>query len=440
MTTLRIAWLLARRGAADRSVVLLPIVAFAIATVLLLVVAGGAQAFFSWRDDDAIIYQMLAAIGLALLVVPLLTLGGSAARLSARRRDDRLAGLRLLGATPASVAALTVIESTMVAAIGAAAGVVLYLPASRLIGLIPFRGDALGADAYLAPGGVALCAVGVVALAAVSAMVSLQGVIVSPLGVRTRQNAPRMHWIRAAVAVAVVGATFVAMSMLRAMEAGVILVVLGVGFGGTIAVLNLIGPLVLRLMALVQCRRAKTARRLLSARAVLESPKAAWRQVSGVAMTSFMAVFAGVGVGLMGAAAGDPAFDLLVVDIRTGIIVIVTISYLMVACSVGVNQSAAILDRRDLYVSLDRIGMPVGEMDAARARAVMSPLRVTAFGSALTAAIVVFPLAGYVLLTAPLTLVTIAACLAVGILLVWLALRATRPVLRHALTDTAPSV
>jgi hypothetical protein len=443
MTTLRIAWLFARRGSTDRATVLLPIIGFAIATVLLLVVAGGAQAFFSWTDESAIVYQALAVIGLVLLVVPLLTLGGSAARLSARRRDDRLAGLRLLGATPAMVAALTVIESTTLAALGVLAGAVLSVPASRLIGLIPFRGEPLGEAAYLGAGGVALCALGVVVLAAASAALSLRGVVVSPLGVRTRQTAPKLHWIRFVVGVVVVTGTVIAMSLLQAMEAAVIVAVLGVGFGGTIAVLNLVGPLILRVLALVQARRAKTARRLLAARAVLESPKAAWRQVSGVAMTSFMAVFAGVGVSMMGAASGEgdgPEVQTLLTDIRTGIIVVVAISFLMVACSVGVNQTAAILDRRDIYVSLDRIGMPVLEMDAARSRAVLSPLRVTTIGSALTAAVVILPLTGIAMLISPLTLGLVAACLVAGILLVWLGLRATRPVLRRVLAETAPSL
>jgi hypothetical protein len=450
MTTLRIAWLFARRTSADRATVLLPVIGFAIATVLLIVVVGGAQSFFAGSADPAVggdglafVYQALAVIGLVLLVVPLLTLGGSVARLSARRRDDRLAGLRLLGATPALVAALTVIESTVLAALGVLGGAVLSLPASRLVGLIPFRGVPLGADAYLSAGGIGLCALGVAALAAVSAALSLRGVVVSPLGVRTRQNAPKLHWVRFLVGAFVVGATFVAMSLLRAMEAAVIVVVLGVGFGATIAVLNLVGPLVLRVLALVQARRAKTARRLLAARTVLESPAAAWRQVSGVAMTSFVAVFAGVGVSIMSAASGssdDPESVTLLTDIRTGIIVVVAISFLMVAASVGVNQAAAVLDRRDLYVSLDRIGMPIEEMDAARSRAVLSPLRVTTVGSALTAAIVVFPLAGMALLTSPLTLALVAACLTGGVLLVWLGLRATRPVLRAVLAETAPSL
>lgn len=442
MTTLRLAWLFARRGAADRSTIVLPVVAFAVVTALLLVVAGGAQAFFSWTDELAPFYQALAVIALALLVVPLVALGGSAARLSARRRDDRLAGLRLLGATPGTVAALTVIESTTLALAGALAGVVLYLAVVPLVGLIPFRGAALGMSALLAPGWIALAAVGVGALAALSAVIGLRRVVLSPLGVRTRQDAPRTHWLRAVVAVAVVGVVYAAMSALGGLGAvAVIIAVLGAGFGGTIAVLNLVGPWVLRLLATGQARRARTARRLLAARTVLESPKAAWRQVSGVAMTSFMAVFAGVGVALLGAVGdADPQSTQLVADIRTGVLVTVIASFLMVACSAGVNQAAAILDRRDLYVSLDRLGMPVSEMNAARGRAVLSPLRITTVGSALVAGVVVFPLAGLSLILAPASIAVIVGCLAAGIGLVWLALLATRPVLRRVLAEPSPSL
>ena len=71
-------------------------------------------------------------------------------------------------------------------------------------------------------------------------------------------------------------------------------------------------------------------------------------------------------------------------------------------------------------------------MDAARRRAVMSPLRITAIGSAVTAAIVMLPLTGITLIVAPESLLVIAAVLAVGIGIVWLGLLATRPVLERA--------
>ena len=442
MTTLRLAWLFARRGAADRSTIVLPIVAFSIVTTLLLIVAGGAQAFFSWTDDIAPVYQGLAVIALALLVVPLIALGGSAARLSARRRDDRLAGLRLLGATPATVTALTVIESTLLAVAGALVGVVLSLALAPLVGLIPFRGEPLGMSILLGPGWIALAVIGVGALAALSAVIGLRRVVLSPLGVRTRQDAPRTHWVRVVIAVVVIGIVYLAMSALGGFGGvAVTIAVLGAGFGGAIAVLNLVGPWVLRMLASRQARRAQTPRRLLAARTILESPKAAWRQVSGVAMTSFMAVFAGVGVALIGSVGDtDPQSAQLVADIRTGVLITVIASFLMVACSAGVNQAAAILDRRDLYVSLDRLGMPVSEMNAARGRAVLSPLRITTVGSALVAGVVVFPLAGLSLIVAPASIAVIVGCLAAGIGLVWLALLATRPVLTRVLAEPSPSL
>lgn len=432
----RVAWLLARPGSAGAAASVLPVTAFGIVTALLLTVIGGAQAFWTWTDDEGVLYQALAVIALVLLVVPLVSLGGAAARLSARRRDDRLATLRLLGATPAAVSALAVIESAVLAAVGAVAGVVVYLAVVPLLGLIEFRGEPLSASAVLLPWPV-LVAVpfGIAALAALSAVLGLRQVVISPLGVRTRQEAPRLHWVRVVIGVGVVALAFGLMAVLRvAPTTMVILVMLAVAFGASLAVLNLIGPWVIRLVARGQARRAKTPARLLAARTVLESPKGAWRQVGGVAMTSFMAVFAGTGVAVLGimGAEGDAESQLLVTDIRTGILITVVGSFLMVACSVGVNQAAGILDRGELYRSLDMLGMPVATMDAARRRAVMSPLRITAIGSAATAAIVMLPLTGITLIVAPESLLVIAGVLAAGIGIVWLGLLATRPVLERA--------
>jgi hypothetical protein len=432
----RVAWLLARPGSAGIAAGALPVTAFAIVTALLLTVIGGAQSFWTWSDDDAVTYQALAVIALVLLVVPLASLGGAAARLSARRRDDRLSTLRLLGAAPATVSALAVLESAALALLGAIAGVVAYFALVPLIALIPFRGDALGVAGVLLPWPMLVgVPIGVVLLAAVSAVLGLRLVVISPLGVRTRQDAPKLHWLRVVIGVAVVGIAFLLMSVLQvAGSVMLILAMLALAFGGSLAVLNLIGPWVIRLVAQRQARRAKTPARLLAARTVLESPKAAWRQVSGVAMTSFMAVFAGTGVALLGAfgEAADAESLELFADIRTGILITVIGSFLMVACSVGVNQAAGILDRGELYRSLGMLGMPSETMDAARRRAVMSPLRITAIGSAVTAAIVMLPLTGVTLIVAPLSLAVIAGVLAAGIGVVWLGLFATRRMLRHA--------
>lgn len=202
-----------------------------------------------------------------------------------------------------------------------------------------------------------------------------------------------------------------------------------IGFG----VLNLMGPWVISIVARVQVKRAKTAARLIAARTTLEAPKVAWRQVSGLAMTSFVAVVGGTGVSFLISDGGPSEELVLYTDVRTGIVITLVASFLMVACSVGVNQASAVLDRRDLYVGLDRIGMPRSVQESARARAILVPLCWVSLGSALLGGVLVFPLAGYALVMAPMSVAVIAISFAAGIGLVALALLATRPVVTSVL-------
>ena len=431
--------LLLRPAPGSAGVILIPATAFAVVSALVLIVVGGAQAFWRWTDGHALTYQILASVALVLLVVPLGTLGGAAARLSARRRDERLSTLRLLGITPYGVGVVAVVESSLVAAIGVAGGVVLSLGLAPLVGLIPFRGTALGAAVLLPPLTTAALAAGTVLLATISAVVGLRRVVISPLGVRTRTTPPAPHWLRAVLAVAAIAAGFVAGKLIPGIGGAIALITALVAvFGVGLLVLNLVGPWVIGVSARMQLRRAASPARLLSARIVLDDPKGAWRQVNGVAMSSFMAVFAGTGVALMNVMSSDapaPQDLTLITDMRTGLIVTLVASFLMVACSVAVTQASGILDQRDLHRSLHSLGVPADTVDAARRRAVMSPLLVTSLGSALCAAVLVFPLLGIALIAAPLSLVTIAAVLSAGIALVWVATRLTRPMLLRAFAD-----
>ncbi|KQR38542.1 hypothetical protein [Microbacterium sp. Leaf159] len=429
--------LLLRPAKGQNSVIVLPATAFAIVTALVLTVVGGAQSFWTWTDGYGPLYQALAAIALVLLVVPLANLGGAAARLCARRRDERLSTLRLLGVTPLGVSVATVIESVLVASVGALVGIVAYLAISPLIGLIPFRGAALGIDAVLLPPVGVLAVVGAILLvAAGSAALGLRRVIISPLGVRLRTTTSSVHWFRAVIGISVIAIVFALVKIFPSIAGfTTTIVVLAVLFAVALAILNVIGPWALKVTASRQLRRAERADRLLAARMVLDSPKAAWRQVSGIAMASFMAVFAGTGVSLMnvmGSEALDGADAALAADMRTGLVITLVASFLMVAASVGVNQAASVLDQRDLHRSLHHLGMPLETVDSARRRAIMSPLLVTALGSALCAAVLVFPLLGIALITAPESLLTIAVVVSVGISVVWTSTRVTRPLLAQS--------
>ncbi|MPS76271.1 MAG: permease, partial [Microbacterium sp.] len=70
--------------------------------------------------------------------------------------------------------------------------------------------------------------------------------------------------------------------------------------------------------------------------------------------------------------------------------------------------------------------------DRARRRSIVAPVLVTSLGSALCAAFLVFPLLGIALITAPVSIATIAVVLVTGIGLVWASTWATRPLLGRA--------
>ncbi|MEE6280685.1 FtsX-like permease family protein [Georgenia sunbinii] len=438
-TTLRIGLLLARRGGMRSSVLLLPAVAFATTTTLVLTVLAGAWSFLRWDDELAGSYQILAGLALALLVPPLLSLGGAAARLSARRRDDRLAGLRLLGATTAMVTRLTVLESAVVALLGGCAGVIGYLALGPLVQLVHFRGEPIG-SAFWLPAWLVVCVVlAIVLLAAVSAVLGLRQVRISPLGVRRRQDPPRISWLWPAGGGAVMVLAVVAFQGSYADLAVFVAVIVG-GFAACLAVLGLVGPWVVSVVARRRVRRAQRPDQLLAARAMAENPKAVWRQISGVVMTCFIAVVAGSGVALMGTAQGGgmaEADRLLVADIRTGILITIAVSFLMVACSTGVTQAAEVLDRAELYRNLDRLGMPRRTMTTAQTATVMTPLLVIATGTVLLSGLLVAPLAGMAVLLAPTSVAMILAALVLGVLLVRLAVLATRPLLTATLREAA---
>src|SRR5699024_11433825 len=89
-------------------------------------------------------------------------------------------------------------------------------------------------------------------------------------------------------------------------------------------VVDVLGVLFVRLVAHIGARRARTADRHIAARLVSDAPKQYWRQVSGLAMTSFIAVVAGTGVSMlvriddMDGMSGPETF--LAGDMRTGIL------------------------------------------------------------------------------------------------------------------------
>ncbi len=423
-TTIALARLFARRPDGDRMAAALPLVSFALVTGLLLIVVGGSQAFFTMDGTNAGFYVALAVIALSLLVVPLVTLSAAAAKLSARRRDDRLSSLRLLGATTSTVTLLTVAEAAAVALAGAVAGTALYAAAAPLVGLLQFAGEPLGSRVWLPWWVVPLVWLGVALVAAGSATVGLRGVVVTPLGVRTRQKPGAARGRRAVAAAVLVAVAWLAVSSLQAVGsvlgfAGVVLA-MGSTFGLGLLALDAVGPWYVRVRARRLHARADGVAALLASRMILEDPKAAWRQVAGISVVTFVGVIAGAGLSLVNVV-GDRSTQQdtwLMHDMRTGVLVTLGISFVMVACTVAINQAAATLDRARVYVSLDRLGVPPTLLAAAARRSVMTALWTVLLGSAAVSLVLVFPIVGMAVLLQPLAVGVVVAVFAVGVALV----------------------
>ena len=184
---LSVIGLFVRRLFRDRTIWVLPVTAFAVASALTLAVAGGVHFFWTLPGELGPAYKVLSSIALALLVLPLASLAGAAARLLARRRDERLSSLRLIGASTATLTGLAVVEATVLAAVGALVGVVGWAMLMPLIGLLPFAGGRIGVPAqWIGVPGVLAVLAGLTLVAAVSSLTGLRRIAITPLGVRTR--------------------------------------------------------------------------------------------------------------------------------------------------------------------------------------------------------------------------------------------------------------
>lgn len=440
-------WLTIRPSKTGAPAVVLPVVTFATMTAAVLSTAVVAAAFWQVTGESAQVYRVIAAALVTLLVVPLISLAASAARLSARRRDDRLATLRLLGATARWVRRVAVTEATLVAATGVVAGIGLHLATAPLLTFFPIRGGTPDlSDVWLAWWVIAAAALALIAIAVLSAVTGLRRVTISPLGVRARVDAPRLSWVRVAIGgVVVVGAVLLVQIVSGDWGTVGVASAFALAVVSVMAILGVVGPFVVGRLATRRSRRATGAAELIAARGIQESPKAAWRQVSGVALASFLVIPVGSILGYLDAIERSDTvlpegMAQIFTDVRTVMLAAVVLTFVLVACSIEVTRAAAVIERRELYVSLDRVGMPVAEMTRARRLAVRAPLRVAAFGSAIAAGLLGASFVLTMVVMAPLFMVGAVAALAGGAAIVLLAVRATTPVLRDVLAHPERSV
>lgn len=374
---------------------LLAVLAFAVTAWLGLTVAGGAYMFVqrsidppvAFRDaaadfgpvdptELAQMYVFLAVIACAILIVPILGLGAAAARLGASGRSRRLSALRLIGMTGGEVVLMSVLESLVLAAIGVLAGTAVWAASLPGWGAVAFLGESIHVGEMVMPwwvaGGVIML---ILVLAALSAFLGLQRVRISPLGVAHRETPSALKAWRAAVLVLGIAAFIVVSQSFNVMTsdfAGFLVV------GGFLAVVvfavNLVGPWVIQLAARPLIRTRKPAA-LLAMRRLVAAPKAAWRNVSGLALLGLVASFTIVMPKSL--AESDPIMEIEVSDMRTGAMITLAIGLVLSATSTLINQASATVDRGQQTIALSRLGTPGRVFAGARLRQVLMPMATT---------------------------------------------------------------
>ncbi|MEU8119267.1 FtsX-like permease family protein [Spirillospora sp. NPDC049024] len=242
----------------------------------------------SW---SAGIYLWLAGLASVLMVVPLLVFGGAAARLTVARRDARLAALRLVGATPGQVVAITAAEAVLTAVAGAVAGLALYAAAVPALARITIAGGGwFAGDLWPGPAVLAGVLAAVPLLVGASAVAGLRRVVVGPLGVARRETPPGMRAVRIVALLAVVAAFgAVGGGLVDMGRAG--MVILMVFLVLAFLTINFAGPWVVAVIGHLTVAAARGPARLLAGRRLVDDPRSAWRTVAGVALTGFIAGF-----------------------------------------------------------------------------------------------------------------------------------------------------
>jgi len=135
------------------------------------------------------VLQFILAGGAVALFLPVLILIATASRLSAARREERFAAMRLVGATPRQISVVSAVEAVVAAVAGVAVGFALFFVFRPLLYQVPFTGaPLLEGDLSLHLIDIMLVVIGVPVAAVVSARLALRRVQISPLGVNRRAS------------------------------------------------------------------------------------------------------------------------------------------------------------------------------------------------------------------------------------------------------------
>jgi hypothetical protein len=236
----------------------------------------------------ALLILVLAVVG---ALVPVAVFVATATRLAATRREQRLAALRLIGATPAQVARLAVVEALLYTGIGAPAGILVFALTRPLVAQIPLDGGTWWPETIAPPLAEALALMVVVqVVGALAALAGMRRLSLSPLGVQRRVTPPRPSALRLVPTLAGVVSLVVSLNIFRN-STGEIgpLAIVGGSFAAIIIGIAFAGPWLTALVGRVLGRIARGPSALLAGRRLADDPRGSFGSIAGVIMAVFVA-------------------------------------------------------------------------------------------------------------------------------------------------------
>ncbi len=224
--------------------------------------------------------------GAAAFLLPILILLSTATKLASARREERYAALRLVGATSKDINYIASAEAMITALLGAAGGLILFEA------LLPVLADTAITSARYFPDEVSpawwrylAVLAGVPLAAALSSLVALRRVRITPLGVSRRIAPPapsawRLVPLLFGIALFVTGMLLTNSKNIGAPAfPGLLIIMIGLVIGG---------PWLTERAARLLPRVTTGASPIYAARRLADDPRAAFRSVSGLVLAVFL--------------------------------------------------------------------------------------------------------------------------------------------------------
>jgi hypothetical protein len=261
-------------------------------------------------------FKVILGLGATGLLVPVLMFVATSTRLSAARREERFAALRLVGATPRQVNVIASVEAALAATAGMLVGFAGFWLFRPLVARIPFTGDPFfTSDLSLSRTAIVAVALGVPLAAVLAGLAALRRVRISPLGVarRVTPKPPRV-WrvVPVLVGLAMLAAT---RRLPRNGEGNTTVLAILSAFVIIIVGLMIGGPWLTMAGARLLAKFAKRDSTLIAGRRLSDDPSRAFRAISGLVLAVFVGT---VFVGVVGTAIGQGRNGFLTMTLPKG--------------------------------------------------------------------------------------------------------------------------